>query len=71
MKNIRYCGNCNPDVHPGEVRKELEKLLRDDDCMSILVDGCSRACLSKGESVPGKQEKTVILRSREVMRGKK
>ncbi len=47
MKKVRYCGNCNPDEHPGDVREKLETLFPDDVDLSIIVDGCAKACLSK------------------------
>lgn len=68
MKDIRYCGNCNPDEHPGEVKRALEELFPDGDALCLLVDGCSRACLSKKERDMKNDPEVVVVSSREVMR---
>ncbi len=68
MKGIRYCGNCNPDEDPGEVKKALEELFSDGDAASVLVDGCSRACLSKKERDARNDPGVIVVSSREVMR---
>jgi hypothetical protein len=72
VKNIKYCGNCNPDVNPKDVKKALEALFtntpRED--VSIMVNGCSRACLTKRKPVQKTEGKTIILSSQEVMKKK-
>ncbi|MCX5809146.1 MAG: hypothetical protein NTX36_07225 [Proteobacteria bacterium] len=72
MKNIKYCGNCNPDVHPKDVKNALEALFTDipREDISIMVNGCSRACLTKKNPVDNAKGKTIILSSREVVRRK-
>jgi hypothetical protein len=68
MKKIRYCGNCNPDEDPGEVKKALEVLFPGGDAANVLVDGCSRACLSKKEQDTKNDPGVIVVSSREVMR---
>ena len=73
MKKIKYCGNCNPDVHPNDVKHALEALFTDDiprEDISIMVNGCSRACLTKKNPVDNAECKTIILSSQEVVRRK-
>lgn len=60
MKNIKYCGNCNPDVHPRQVREVLERLPEYAGDTVIAVNGCSRVCISKGK-VGGIPEDAVIV----------
>jgi len=53
---IRYCGNCNPDVHPRLVRAALDRISRDLDPDTVVaVNGCSRICITKGKvrGIPG------------------
>jgi len=72
MKKIRYCGNCNPDVHPEDVKKALEELFPDipGEDISIMVNGCSRACLTKKGPAQKTKGKTIVLSSREAVRRK-
>ena len=55
MKKIKYCGNCNPDVHPRRVREILERLPDGPGETMVAVNGCSRVCISKGKikGIPG------------------
>ncbi len=67
MKNIRYCGNCNPDVDPGEVRKVVERVFGGTDPeTTIMVNGCSRICLTK-KRIKGSPDRVVDLCGRDVM----
>ncbi|HOW54521.1 MAG TPA: hypothetical protein PLR60_07670 [Syntrophorhabdaceae bacterium] len=66
-KKVRYCGNCNPDEYPGDVKKRLEELFPGEAGPTILVDGCARACLSKKEKDTG----AVVMSAREVMTRRK
>jgi hypothetical protein len=70
MKMIKYCGNCNPDVHPKDVKNALEALFTDipREDISIMVNGCSRACLTKKNPVDNAEGKTIVLSSQEVVR---
>jgi len=73
MIKIKYCGNCNPDVNPKDVKNALEALFtsplpRKD--VSIMVNGCSRACLTKKNPADNAKGKTIILSSQEVVRRK-
>ncbi|MCX5817640.1 MAG: hypothetical protein NTX75_15620 [Proteobacteria bacterium] len=72
MKKIKYCGNCNPDVHPKDVKNALEAFFTDipREDISIMVNGCSRACLTKKNPVDNAKGKTIILSSREAVRRK-
>ena len=70
MINIKYCGNCNPDIHPKDVKKALEALLAVDiprKYISIMVNGCSRACLTKKNPANDAKGKTIIISSQEVL----
>lgn len=69
MKMIKYCGNCNPDIHPKDVKNALEALLADipREDISIMVNGCSRACLTKNKLLQEAEGKTIILSSQEVL----
>ncbi len=68
MREIRYCGNCNPDEDPEEVKKALEKLFPGADGPCIIVNGCSRACLSKRTPGVNNDPGVIVMSSREVMR---
>lgn len=48
---IKYCGNCNPDVHPRYVQKALSRLFAESGNRDVViaVNGCSRICVSKGK----------------------
>ena len=47
---IRYCGNCNPDVHPRRVRAALRRRFEEKDPdLVVAVNGCSRICITKGK----------------------
>ena len=48
LKKIKYCGNCNPEVHPKHIRNIVEKIAdeKGPDTL-VLVNGCSRECLTK------------------------
>ena len=73
MRKIKYRGNSNPDVHPKDVKNALEKLFTDDiprEDISIMVNGCSRACLTKKGPADNAKGKTIILSSQEVVRRK-
>jgi hypothetical protein len=69
-RKVKFCGNCNPEVHPGRVKAALEELLADgDDSDLVLVNGCSRACLTKGmENVKGTP---TIMSARDVVERKR
>jgi hypothetical protein len=69
MRKIKYCGNCNPDVHPRQVRQALDRLAAA--CGSdivVAVNGCSRVCVSKGfvRDVP---ENAIIVNARDLVTG--
>ncbi len=70
MIKIKYCGNCNPDVNPKDVKKALEtfftEIPRED--TSIMVNGCSRACLTKRKSVEEVKGKVIFVSSKDVVR---
>ena len=72
MIKIKYCGNCNPDVNPKEVKKTLEALVaeipRND--LSVMVDGCSRACLTKRKQADKSAGNVIFVSSKEVVRRK-
>ncbi|MBP1745517.1 MAG: hypothetical protein H6Q54_132 [Deltaproteobacteria bacterium] len=66
-KKIRYCGNCNPEVHPKHIRTIVEKIAagKGSDIL-VLVNGCSRECLTKSKDVyPGKT--TISLNAGELV----
>ena len=66
MRNIKYCGNCNPDVHPRQVREILERLPDDLGDTMIAVNGCSRVCISRGK-VKGIPGDAVIIDARDLV----
>ncbi len=67
MARIRFCGNCNPDVHPKKVRAALVEEAFEA-IEEILVDGCSRACLSKKVLAEDKKEKVAVMTAKEIVR---
>jgi hypothetical protein len=68
VKNIKYCGNCNPDVNPERVRPLVDRLAAEAEPGTLLVvNGCSRACLSK-DGRSDTLDKVIILNSQEVLR---
>lgn len=69
MVKVKFCGNCNPDVDPKKVKKALEGLLADIPCedISIMVNGCSRACLTKKNQPLKNKNRRSFLSSKEVM----
>lgn len=70
MRKIKYCGNCNPDVNPKKVKKALEYLFTDipRENISIMVNGCSRACLTKKNSSQISIDNKIVLSSSEVIK---
>ena len=68
--NVKYCGNCNPDVNPKKVKKALETLFTDipREDISIMINGCSRACLTKRNSPKMGEGKKIFLSSREIIK---
>jgi hypothetical protein len=56
VKKIKYCGNCNPEVHPTYIRHVVESMAAGTGSETlVLVNGCSRECLSKSKEVyPGR-----------------
>ena len=51
-KRIKYCGNCNPEIHPRRLRHIVERIAAaTEHDILILVNGCSRECLSKGNDM--------------------
>lgn len=56
LEKIKYCGNCNPDVHPKHIRNAAEKIaVQKGSDILILVNGCSKECLTKSKDVyPGR-----------------
>jgi hypothetical protein len=59
-KKIKYCGNCNPDIHPKYIRHIIERMAaRTGSDTLVIVNGCSRECLTKSKDVyPGR---TIML----------
>jgi hypothetical protein len=57
LKKIKYCGNCNPEVHPKHIRKAVEKIAAEKGPdILVLVNGCSRECLTKSkEAYPNRK----------------
>jgi hypothetical protein len=67
MARVKFCGNCNPDVHPRKVKEALaEEWVQED--KEILVDGCSRACLSKKALQGGKKDGVTVMTAKEIAR---
>jgi hypothetical protein len=60
LNNIKYCGNCNPDIHPKYIRHIVERMAaRTGPETLVCVNGCSRECLTKSKDVyPGR---TIML----------
>jgi hypothetical protein len=56
LKKIKYCGNCNPEVHPKYIRHVVERMAaRTGPETLVIVNGCSRECLAKSKDVyPGR-----------------
>jgi hypothetical protein len=59
-KKIKYCGNCNPDIHPKHIRHIIERMAaRTGPETLVCVNGCTRECLTKSKDVyPGR---TIML----------
>jgi predicted RNA binding protein with dsRBD fold (UPF0201 family) len=72
MIKVKYCGNCNPDVSPKRVKKALETLYTDipREDISIMVNGCSRACLSKKNQHQAMDDNNIVLSARDVIKKK-
>jgi hypothetical protein len=59
MKNIKYCGNCNPDVHPKYIRPFVDEMFHGIDSDTVvLINGCVRGCLTKSKKI--KSAKKII-----------
>jgi len=52
LKKMKYCGNCKPEVHPRRIRSIVERIAagKESDIL-VLVNGCSRECLTKSKNV--------------------
>lgn len=71
MKKIKYCGNCNPDVHPKYVKEAVKELFpKDEPETQVVINGCSRSCLSKSKAIKEAKEKIIIMSSRDIVRRK-
>ena len=69
-KKVKFCGNCNPEVHPRYVKAALKDLLDEsEDSPLLFVNGCSRACLTKG--MKNLKGTSMIMSAREVVGRKK
>jgi hypothetical protein len=66
---IKYCGNCNPDVHPRYVREALIRAFAEsgDRDVVVAVNGCSRICISKGK-VKDVPENAIIVGAGDVVK---
>ena len=65
--NIKFCGNCNPDIDPKHVRKAVDRLFIDaEQDTLIMIHGCTRACLTKARGAIG-NKKIISLYAREVV----
>jgi hypothetical protein len=66
---IKYCGNCNPDVHPRYVREALNRIFteRGDQGLVVAVNGCSRICITKGK-VKNVPENAIIVGAGDVVK---
>ncbi len=69
MVKVKFCGNCNPDVNPKKVKKALEALFADipREDMSIMVNGCSRACLTKRNPPLKNKNSRIFVNSKDVI----
>jgi len=69
MMKVKFCGNCNPDVNPKKVKKALETLYtnipRED--MSIMVNGCSRACLTKRNPPSENKNNRIYVNAKDII----
>jgi hypothetical protein len=56
VHKVKYCGNCNPDINPKYVRPIVERMAAGTGPETlIIVNGCSRECLTKSRDVyPGR-----------------
>jgi hypothetical protein len=56
VKKIKYCGNCNPDIHPKYIRHVVERIAAGTGSDTLVcVNGCTRECLTKSKDVyPGR-----------------
>jgi hypothetical protein len=69
MVDVKFCGNCNPDVHPREVRRRLDEVLsRVEPGTEVLVNGCPRVCLVKDRALPFSSRRIAVY-AREVAAG--
>ena len=69
MSPIRYCGNCNPDWDPRQVKERLVQVFgRDPGARLIWVNGCVRACLWKMATEDQKAMGPLVLSASEIMR---
>ncbi|MCX7698634.1 MAG: hypothetical protein N2114_04125 [Candidatus Goldbacteria bacterium] len=68
VAQIKYCGNCNPEVDPKRIKKILQKITFDkDENLLICVNGCSRMCLAK-KIKPDHIKKVIHMFSKEIMK---
>jgi hypothetical protein len=66
---IKYCGNCNPDAHPREVRTAAEALFKHGDSAAlVLINGCTRVCLSKKGQKEQHAGRIIEVRGRDILR---
>ena len=69
MADVKFCGNCNPDVHPREVKRRLDEVLAGvEPGTEVLVNGCPRVCLVKGRVQPLSSRRIAVY-AREVAAG--
>ena len=70
MRQIKFCGNCNPDVDPRSVKKIIESTLlaRTQDRI-LVVHGCSRECLSRTPFFKENKEDLIVLKACDVVKG--
>lgn len=67
MVKVRFCGNCNPDVHPKKVKEILDEKSPAEDG-EMLVDGCTRACLSKKILKENNKNDFTVMSAKEIVR---
>jgi len=65
--NIKYCGNCNPDLHPKYVRTIVDTIFKDTEPDTlVLINGCARECLTKSKAIQSVQ-KIISVNAREIV----